>query len=86
MCFAATHDIELTHLLEEKFANYHFREEISGDDVVFNYILYTGRSETRNAIRLLDMMGYDPSVTRAADRMAARFVKDGVWSMDDTKA
>lgn len=28
MCFAATHDIELTYLLEKQYANYHFSEHI----------------------------------------------------------
>ena len=27
LCFAATHDIELTSILENSFANYHFRKK-----------------------------------------------------------
>ena len=79
--FAATHDIELTYLLTEEYRNYHFEEEIIDGNVVFNYILKKGRSETRNAIRLLSVMGYDPSVTEAAKRSAERFEKEGVWKL-----
>lgn len=38
-CFAATHDIELTHLLERYYDNYHFEEEVRNDDVLFSYRL-----------------------------------------------
>ena len=31
LCFAATHDIELTDLLKDKFDNYHFEEEVERD-------------------------------------------------------
>ena len=50
ICFAATHDIELTDLLNEEYDNYHFEEEIEQGDVVFNYILKPGKATTRNAI------------------------------------
>ncbi|MBQ6551004.1 MAG: hypothetical protein IJL78_06330 [Lachnospiraceae bacterium] len=79
--FAATHDIELTYILEGIYLNYHFEEEIIDGNVVFNYILKQGRSETRNAIRLLSVMGYDPEVTEAAQRSAERFTKEGVWRL-----
>ncbi len=79
--FAATHDIELTFILEDLYRNYHFEEEIIDGNVVFNYILKQGRSETRNAIRLLSVMGYDPEVTEAAKRSAERFEKEGVWRL-----
>ncbi|GFI58963.1 DNA mismatch repair protein MutS [Muribaculaceae bacterium] len=37
ICFAATHDIELTHLLEGIFDNYHFTEKIEENDISFTY-------------------------------------------------
>ena len=40
LCFAATHDIELTELLKDYYTNYHFAEEICDGDVVFNYQLF----------------------------------------------
>ena len=50
MCFAATHDIELTHMLEHLYSNYHFKEDVKDNDVIFNYRLYEGRAVSRNAI------------------------------------
>ena len=79
--FAATHDIELTHLLEKSYANYHFREEVKDDDISFNYILNKGRATTRNAIKLLSIMGYDEAVIKAAEETAKRFLDTGEWSL-----
>ena len=81
MCFAATHDIELTHMLESLYANYHFKEDVQDNDVIFNYRLYEGRATTRNAIRLLGILGYDEQVISEADSTAARFLNEGVWSL-----
>ena len=37
--FAATHDIELSYILEDLYENYHFEEEVKEHEVVFNYLL-----------------------------------------------
>ncbi len=81
MVFAATHDIELTHLLEDIFRNYHFEEEIIDREVRFNYILRKGRAVTRNAIKLLSVMGYDDEVIDKAEKTAQKFVSEGVWTL-----
>lgn len=79
LCFAATHDIELTELLKEDYDNYHFEEEIHGGDVVFPYLLMKGQATTRNAIRLLEIMGYDEDIIRRAHSLAENFVNTGKW-------
>lgn len=81
LCFAATHDIELTHMLESCYANYHFNEEVLENDVVFSYQLHTGRTETRNAIKLLSIMGYEPEVIKKAEDTAEHFLKTGDWAI-----
>ena len=78
--FAATHDIELTHLLEEQYTNYHFEEEVTADDVKFNYRLKKGRAQSRNAIRLLQVMDYDPKIIDIADAMVEAFMNKGTWT------
>ena len=78
-CFAATHDIELTHLLEDHYANYHFEEEIKDGDVLFNYQLMKGRATTRNAIKLLEIIGYDDKVIEKARNQADIFLSQGIW-------
>ncbi|HIT89653.1 MAG TPA: hypothetical protein IAC41_04445, partial [Candidatus Merdenecus merdavium] len=80
-CFAATHDIELTHLLEGKYENYHFQEEVKKDDVLFDYVLYEGRATSRNAIKLLSIIGYHKEIIEKADDMAERFIKTGSWEL-----
>ena len=79
LAFAATHDIELTHLLDEWYANYHFEEEVVDDDVLFNYKLNKGRATSRNAIQLLKVMGYDDSIISAARMRADRFTQTGQY-------
>lgn len=79
ICFAATHDIELTYLLEDKFVNYHFEEEITDNDIVFDYNLREGRAKSRNAIKLLSLMGYDDKIIDDANKRAEKFVTTGKW-------
>ncbi|MBP5330601.1 MAG: hypothetical protein J6Y89_01955 [Lachnospiraceae bacterium] len=82
LCIAATHDIELTHLLEEDFENYHFEEQIMDNEIRFDYRLKPGRATSRNAISLLKIMGYPQETVDAAVNMAERYVKTGEWSVN----
>ena len=77
--FAATHDIELSYILESLYRNLHFEEEIDGGDVRFSYRLMEGRAMTSNAIRLLSVMGYNTNVVDSARKMAEDFTKSGEW-------
>ena len=78
LCFAATHDIELTRILDNYFDNYHFEEDFN-QDVVFNYKLLKGPATTRNAIKLLKSIGYDDKIIKAADDTANLFLQTGNW-------
>ena len=69
LCIAATHDRELTKLLPG-YRQTHFREEITPQGMVFPYKLMEGVSDTRNAIRLLEQMGFPAEVIQEADAMA----------------
>jgi DNA mismatch repair ATPase MutS len=84
LCFVATHDIELTHILESCFTNYHFQEKIEGSEVLFDYKLYEGRAYSRNAIKLLRLLGYDEDIVNEAEDRAARFTAEGVWKKYNT--
>ncbi len=79
ICIAATHDIELTYLLEREYDNYHFEEEITDDDIVFDYKLNKGRAKSRNAIKLLSLIGYEQNIVERAHEKAENFVKSGKW-------
>lgn len=79
IAFAATHDVELTRLLENEYRNYHFEEEVTLNDVKFNYLLKTGPAVSRNAIRLLSVMGYDRDIVSDAEKMVEDFMSTGNW-------
>lgn len=79
ICFAATHDIELTFILEQLFTNYHFEEHVEDNNVLFDYTLREGRAVTRNAIKLLGMLGYKPEIIEAATEMANSYLETGEW-------
>lgn len=80
LCFAATHDIELTSILESVYDNYHFQEEVRDDDVIFDYKLYKGRATSRNAIKLLNIIGFNKDITKQAEAVAKTFEASGSWS------
>lgn len=79
MLFAATHDIELTYILEKDFALYHFEEKVADSKVTFDYKLKNGRAVTRNAILLLKMLGFEEEITEKAEKAADEYVSTGEW-------
>ncbi len=80
-CFAATHDLELTEILKGVYANYHFEGTVLEGDVRFDYRLKEGKAESRNAIALLGILGYDPSVVEKSSKMAENFLRSGLWEI-----
>ncbi len=81
MCFAATHDIELTHILENYYSNYHFQEQIVENNVLFDYKLFAGRAISKNAIKLLGVMGYSEDIIQSASDSANHFLQEGNWGI-----
>lgn len=79
ICFAATHDIELTKLLEDDYINYHFDEAFTDNDVRYSYRLLNGAATTRNAIKLLWYNGYPKEICEKAEAMTENFERNGIW-------
>lgn len=79
ICFAATHDIELTHMLEKYYTNYHFEEHVKDNMVLFDYLLHSGRATSRNAIQLLSIIGYSNDIIKNAQDCAEDFLKNNIW-------
>ena len=79
LCFAATHDLELTHLLEDDMDMYFFTEEISDGDVTFPFVIQKGYTDKTNAIRLLDMFGFDEGIVTAANGLVEKYRSTGKW-------
>ena len=74
LIFAATHDIELTRILEDDMTNYHFTEKVENDQVLFDYLIKEGPSTSRNAIKLLKVYGYDQALIDSAEKMAQNLI------------
>ncbi len=55
----STHDLELIRLEKETpfAANYHFKEEITGDKMIFKYKITAGPSPTTNALKIMRLEG-----------------------------
>lgn len=81
LCFAATHDIELTEMLKGGFENYHFQETVEENQVCFDYKLYKGRAVSRNAIKLLGLIGFERALIEKAENAASEFEKTGMWKI-----
>lgn len=79
LCVAATHDLELCPLLSDRYDSFHFQESIREGRMIFDYRLRDGPSTSRNAIRLLEIMGYDPALAQSARERAQHFAETGQW-------
>ncbi|MEN6419973.1 MAG: hypothetical protein ABFC73_13740 [Clostridiaceae bacterium] len=75
LCVAASHDIELSDLLKEQYDQYHFSETITGDMIQFDYQLKKGPSITKNAIKLLRMMGIPSEIIQDAETLVQQIAK-----------
>jgi len=64
-----THDIELQQLLGPSFLTFHFVEDPELPEV-FDYRLHPGISTSKNAIKLLEKLGFPPAIVREARRLA----------------
>ncbi|MEG0694851.1 MAG: hypothetical protein RR440_03785 [Erysipelotrichaceae bacterium] len=75
----ATHDIELTKILEDEYANYHFKESMKGEQMSFDYKIHKGPSTSRNAIALLNLLGYRKDIVSNASKRLKAFETKGTW-------
>ncbi|MDS1002604.1 DNA mismatch repair protein MutS [Clostridium sporogenes] len=67
----ATHDRELVDILKDSYEFYYFSESVdSKNGLNFDYKLKVGVSSTRNAIKLLEYIGYPKEVTEKAYKRA----------------
>lgn len=73
LCVVASHDIELTYILQNIYDNYHFCEQITDDGMLFDYKLKHGVSQTKNAVKLLQYMGFDKLIIENAITLVSDF-------------
>ncbi|MFN8578422.1 MAG: hypothetical protein U0354_16440 [Candidatus Sericytochromatia bacterium] len=57
--FISTHDLELVKLAEEikQIKNYHFRDDVIDDKMIFNYKIQEGACPTTNALKIMKIEG-----------------------------
>lgn len=79
LCLVATHDAELCSLCSDSYQLAHFEETVSDTDICFDYKLKPGPAETRNAIHLLKLMGFDDAIVTSAHSRADNYAKTGKW-------
>ena len=80
ICLAATHDAELCTLSGEDYRLVHFEETVSDTEICFDYKLKPGPAESRNAIHLLKLMGFDDAIVQSAHSRADSYAKTGKWT------
>ncbi len=79
LCMAATHDGELCGMLANAYDQGHFEESVRGRKVHFDYKFREGPATTRNAIKLLSVMGYSADLVTRATARAERYMQTGKW-------
>ena len=79
LCIAATHDIELCDLLRGSYRLYHFEEQVRDNQMLFDYVMREGKATSRNAINLLQMIGFEQQIVDSAHKRANRYLSEGVW-------
>lgn len=65
---AATHDVELSILLENTYNNYHVNESIQENSIFFDYKIKPGKANTRNAIELLRITQFPIDIYQRAQQ------------------
>ena len=70
LAIVASHDIELTKLLKGQYTNYYFKETMKGRDVTFDYKINNGSAVSKNAIKLLEVVGFPESIVARAQTLA----------------
>ena len=84
LCLAATHDIELCDLLQGSYRLCHFEEQVTKNEMLFDYVIREGKATSRNAINLLQIIGFDRQIVEKAHEKAERYLETGVWRPSDS--
>lgn len=79
LCIAATHDAELTKLLDGTYQNMHFIETITDNELHFDYKIKDGVCTSGNAIKLLEIMGFSKKLIQNSIDRIQSFKETGGW-------
>ncbi len=65
---AATHDLEIAQTMTDSYTLLHLADDVNDDGITFDYTLKAGIVSTRNAIRLLEHLGYPKEILEDAKK------------------
>lgn len=77
--FAATHDAELSVMLNELYDSYYFTEIIENGIMKFPYKINKGVAGEGNAIGLLKLLEFDNCITDNAEKLCVKYKEKGRW-------
>ncbi|HHX73277.1 MAG TPA: DNA mismatch repair protein MutS, partial [Firmicutes bacterium] len=66
LCVIATHDLEVAESCSHIYTLYHFSERVGALGLEFDYKLHKGIATSRNAIRVLEYLGYPETIVKRA--------------------
>lgn len=58
----ATHDLEITEMVNKSYKYYYFSEDINQEGLKFDFIIKEGVSKNRNAVKLMKYLGYPEEI------------------------
>ncbi|ENH96196.1 DNA mismatch repair protein MutS [Gracilibacillus halophilus YIM-C55.5] len=79
LSIVASHDIELTEIIDNFFDSYHFSESVNSNSIWFDYKIKSGPSYTKNAIKLLRNVNFPDDIVRTSADLAESFVQNRDW-------
>lgn len=69
LVLVATHDLQLIPMIKG-YDSYFFKEDVNEQGLVFDYLIHKGISSTKNAIKVLEFLGYPaPLIQRINQRI-----------------
>lgn len=72
----SSHDLEIARLLQDRYDNYHFSDYYDDEGLRFDYVLKRGICTTRNALNLLDYVGYPKQIVEQARARLANYQQE----------
>jgi hypothetical protein len=77
LSIAATHDLELGDRIGDCYDFYHFSEDVNKEGLSFDYTIKEGLSTTRNAVRIMEYLGYPKAMITKINSRISSLVKEG---------
>ncbi len=68
----ATHDLDITNMLGDLYECYYFTENVEKYGLEFDYQIRKRVSSTRNAIKVLQFMGYPKEITNRTNERISK--------------